>query len=68
VGTVCTVGYFVRANGQQVVQTDSWSLEKFWRVPSVICCLLLVQQGQKEGRLNVGLFTICAFYRLEFGT
>jgi len=44
--TVCIVGFTLSATGQQVSQTDSWSLKQFYGVRSVLWGLLLVEQGK----------------------
>ena len=65
--TVCTVGLTVSAIEQQVEQTECLSLEYLCGVPSVLWGLLLVEQGNWNGRLTVDPYSNCAVYRLYFG-
>ena len=60
---VCTLGLIVSSTGQQVGQTDCWSLQQLSGVPSVLWELLSVQQGQRKGRQTVGHYSNFAVYR-----
>jgi len=65
--TVCIVGLTDSATGQNGEQTDYWTLLKLCGVSSVLCGLLLEQQGNMAFILIVGQYCNCAVCRLYCG-
>jgi len=59
------VGVTVSVTGQQVRQTDCWS--QLCGLPYVTLGLLLVQQGNRKGRVTVSHYSNCAVSRLHCG-
>ena len=49
------------------METDCLLIQQLCGVPSVLWCLLLVEQGNRYDRLTIGDYGNCSVYRLYCG-